>query len=205
MSYGGVVARGWGGDPPQDDDEARSRILGAAVRCVDRYGPEKTGLSDVATELGVTRQTVYRHFASTDDLLLAVAATAADGFLDRLARHVAGLDDPAEAFVEGLAFTFEQLPKERLLGLLLTTGRSEVFLRGVTSAEGVAFSRQMLDRMAVDWEAAGYRTDGDLDALAGYGLRMLQSIILEPPPRTSKAQLRAYLRRWFAPAIVAPT
>ena len=45
--------------------EARERIVGAAMRCVDRYEPGKTGLSDVAHELGMTWQTVYRYFAGT--------------------------------------------------------------------------------------------------------------------------------------------
>ena len=75
----GKARHGWRGDPPGSEAEARERIVGAAMRCVDRYGPEKTGLSDVAHELGVTRQTVYRYVTGTDDLLAAAAerATAA--------------------------------------------------------------------------------------------------------------------------------
>jgi AcrR family transcriptional regulator len=45
--------------------EARERIVGAAMRCVGRYEPGKTSLSDVAHELGVTWRTVYRYFAGT--------------------------------------------------------------------------------------------------------------------------------------------
>jgi AcrR family transcriptional regulator len=194
------VPRGWGGNPPADDDEARERIVGAAMRCIDRYGPIKTGLSDVATELGVTRQTVYRLYASTDDLLFAVAAAAADSYLDRLAARVSGLTDPADAVVEGIAFTFERLPKERFLGLLLTTGRSEAFLKGVTSAHSIEFGRGMLHRMDVDWEAHGY-DEASMTGLAEFGLRMLQSLVLDPPP--AKADVRRFLRRWVAPAVAA--
>jgi hypothetical protein len=60
--------RGWQGNPPADDAEARERIITAAMRCLDRYGPTKTGLSDVATELGVTRQTVYRYLRTLQSL-----------------------------------------------------------------------------------------------------------------------------------------
>ena len=94
------------------------------MRCVDRYGPGKTGLSDVADELGVTRQTVYRYFAGTDDLLAAVARSAGGSYLDRLARHLAQVTDPVEVVVEALVFTIERLPAERYLGVLLTAGRS---------------------------------------------------------------------------------
>lgn len=196
------MPRGWRGDPPRDDAEARERIVDAAVRCVELYGPHKTGLSDVASALGITRQTVYRHFESTEALLLAVGATAADAFLDGLAEHVADLSDPADAIVEATAYTFERLPHERFLGILLTTGRSGAFLKAVTSPEAMAFGRAMLERMNVDWEAAGYGPD-DLDDLVEFGLRILQSLVLDPPRRRSGAALRANLHRWVAPAIRA--
>lgn len=198
------MPRGWGGDPPRDDDEARERIIDAAMRCVELYGPHKTGVSDVASALGVTRQTVYRLFDSSEELMLAVGAAAAGAHLDGLAAHVADLREPAEAIVEGIAYTFERLPHERFLGLLLTTGRSETFLKNVTSPEAMAFGRAMLERMHVDWEAAGYGAE-DLDGLVEFGLRILQSLVLDPPRQRSHAELRAYLQRWVAPAVRAPS
>lgn len=196
------MPRGWRGDPPQDDREARERIIDAAMRCIARHGPQKTGLSDVAAELGITRQTVYRHFASTDELLIAVGFAGADSFLDRLAAHTADLTDPAEAVVEGIARTLETLPREPFIGLLLTTGRSEVFVKGVTSPTSMIFARSMLQRMHVDWAACGYDNAG-LDELAEFGLRILQSLVLDPPGARRPSELREYLRRWVAPAVRA--
>ena len=197
----GKARHGWRGDPPGSEAEARERIVGAAMRCVDRYGPGKTGLSDVAHELGVTRQTVYRYFAGTDELLAAVARSAADDYLDRLARHLAQVADPVEAVVEALAFTIERLPGERYLGVLLTSGRSGRFFAGVTSPEAVGFARSLLERTAVDWEEAGYGRAG-LDELAEFALRVLLSLVLDPgTPARSGPALRGFLRRWAGPAI----
>src|SRR5262245_47280220 len=198
------MARGWRGKPPRDDEEARARIIKAAMRCIDRNGPDKTGLSDVAIELGITRQTVYRLYKRTDELLVAVSTTAAESYLDRLAEHVADLAEPADAIVEGIAYTFEQLPHEPFMGLLLTTGRSEVFLKGVTSPEAMAFGRSMVARMSVDWAASGYGAE-ELNELVEFGLRVLQSLVLDPPRRRSGVALRAYLHRWVAPAVRATT
>ena len=197
----GKARHGWRGDPPGSEAEARERIVGAAIRCVDRYGPDKTGLSDVADELGVTRQTVYRYFAGTDDLLAAVARSAADSYLDGLARHLAQVTDPAGAVIEARAFTIERLPEERYLGVLLTAGRSGRFFAGVTSPEAIGFARSLLERTAVDWEGAGYDRD-ELDELAEFALRMLQSLVLDPGTlRRSGSALRGFLRRWAGPAI----
>ncbi|CAO5159082.1 DNA-binding transcriptional regulator, AcrR family [Frankia sp. AiPs1] len=80
---------GWGGSPPGDEVEAREWILDAAVRCLDRDGPAVTSISAVATELGVTRPTIYRYFPGSDELLAAVADRAHRGFrAELIARNV---------------------------------------------------------------------------------------------------------------------
>ena len=192
---------GWGGDPPADDEEAVRRILEAARACIDREGPG-AGVADVAKELGVTRQTVYRYFRTTEDLLSATALDAAAGFLDRVEAHLAnGPSVPAAAVVEGIAFTLERLPEEPYLGLLLEPGRFSIFSQGITSANALALGRSIIDRFAVDWEAHGF-DDRDLDELVEHMLRITLSLVIDQgsPPRTG-SELRGYLDRWLAPAV----
>ena len=132
-----------------------------------------------------------------------MAEAAADNYLDRLAAHLAGLTDPVDVVIEAIAYTLERLPKERFLGLLLTTGHSDTFLKGVTSPEAMAFGRGMLARMDVDWAASGY-DDADLDELVEFSLRQVQSLVFDPPADRTGTKLRAFLRRWVAPAVRAP-
>ncbi|WP_125078287.1 TetR/AcrR family transcriptional regulator [Mycobacterium sp. P7213] len=191
---------GWSGAKPADDDEAVARLLDAARRRIDQSGMN-FGISDVAKDVGVTRQTVYRYFPSTEALLIATAVTEVDPFLDGLADHVRGIHNPAEAVVEGIAHTLELLPDERYMSLLLTPGKASAFSAGVTSDAACAFGRSIVERFDVDWAAAGF-TSEDLDQLVEFMLRVLQSLVIDPgrPPRRG-AQLRAFLRRWVAPAI----
>jgi AcrR family transcriptional regulator len=195
-----MKSRGWQGDPPADDAEARERIIEAAMRCIDRYGPGKTGLSDVATELGVTRQTVYRLFPSTEDLLLTVAAAAADTFVDRMVDRVRDLADPAEMLVECLAFTLERLPAERYLSMLFAPARRASFTSKITSSTGFDLTSALLSRLPVDWPALGI-AQRQRDELAEIYLRTLQSFTIDPGPPRSGSQLRAFLRNWLAPAV----
>jgi AcrR family transcriptional regulator len=196
--------KGWGGNLPRDDDEARYRVISAAMRCIERQGPAKTTLADVATELSITRQTLYRLYPSTDDLFVAVGVAAAHDYIDRLTEHVAGITNPADAVVEGIAYTFERLPHEKFLGILLTTGRSETFIKGVTSEQSAAFGQAMFARMDVDWEAHGYGPD-EMSGLGEFALRILESLVLDPPRSSNPTKLRAFLQRWVAPAVAAPT
>ncbi|OBF51145.1 TetR/AcrR family transcriptional regulator [Mycolicibacterium monacense] len=194
---------GWSGATPANDDEAVARILEAAKRRIDRHGKD-FGISDVAKDVGVTRQTVYRYFPSTEALLYATSLTEVEPFLDNLAKHLRRIHDPAEAVIEALAHTLERLPHERYLGLLMTSGKASAFSAGVTSDVALSFGRTMVERFAVDWAAAGYGEDRDLDSLVEYMLRILQSLVIDPgrPPHRGK-ELRAFLRRWVSPAIAS--
>jgi AcrR family transcriptional regulator len=52
-------------------DETRLRITEAAVKLHTTKGPAHTSIASVAQEAGVTRLTVYRHFADADALFQA--------------------------------------------------------------------------------------------------------------------------------------
>ncbi|TQR83070.1 TetR/AcrR family transcriptional regulator [Mycobacterium hodleri] len=193
---------GWSGSAPATDDEAVARILDAASKAVDERGSD-VSIADVARTLGVTRQTVYRYFASTEALLVAAAVHAADDFLDRLAEHLRGLTDPVDAVTEAIATALEWLPKDKHIGLLIAPGRADEHTASVTSDVALQFANAMLRRFDVDWAALGFTDDG-LDELAEHLLRIIQSFILDPgrPPRTGEA-LREYLRRWVGSAVTA--
>jgi AcrR family transcriptional regulator len=155
----------------------------------------------VAKDVGVTRQTVYRYFPSTEALLFATSVAEVGPFLDSLAKHVRKIHDPAEAVVEGIAHTLERLPHETYLSLLLTPGKASAFSAGVTSDMAMSFGRSLLERFDVDWNSVGI-TDDNMDGLVEFMLRIFQSLVIDPgrPPHNGQ-ELRNFLRRWVAPAI----
>lgn len=201
MAYGSFVrTHGWSGAKPGSDAEAVARILEAAGKAIEERGADFS-ISDVARTVGVTRQTVYRYFSSTEALLVAAAVHAVDGFLDRLTAHMAGVTDPGEAVTEAVATALEWLPREKYIGLIMVPGGS-THIQSVTSDIALRFGRDMVGRLDVDWAAAGY-DDTDLDQLSEHLLRIIQSFVLDPgrPPRRGP-DLRAYLRRWVGNALI---
>lgn len=196
--------RGWGGRPPADDDEASRRIVSAAVDLIGKTG-SAISIADVAESLGVIRQTVYRYFPSAEALMRAAAIASVDGFLDRLAQHVHGLEDPAEAMTEGVIYTLDEVHRIPHLGIMLSGSHSNVGTYGLTSDEARAFGMTMIRRFDVDWEGHGYDEDS-LRELVEYALRTMQSFFISPsnPPR-GEEDLRGYLRRWMGTAIMAQT
>ena len=185
---------GWSGAAPASDDEAIARILAAASKAIDARGADFS-IADVARTLGVTRQTVYRYFPSTDALLVAAAVHAAGDFQDRLETHLRGIT------AEAIATALEWLPKDKHLGLLIIPGRPNPHIESVTGDVALDFGHSMVRRFDVDWAGLGF-TDDDLDELAEHLLRIIQSFVTDPgrPPRAGE-DLREYLRRWVGAAI----
>ena len=190
---------GWSGAKPASDEEAVARILEAAGKAIEERGADFS-ISDVARTVGVTRQTVYRYFSSTEALLVAAAVHAVDGFLDRLTAHMAGVTDPGEAVTEAVATALEWLPREKYIGLMMVPGGS-AHVQSVTSDIALNFARDMVGRLDVDWTAAGFDEAG-LGQLSEHLLRVIQSFVIDPgrPPRAGD-ELRTYLRRWVGNAV----
>jgi len=197
-------AHGWGGTPPADPDEARARIMATTRARLAEAGATST--SEVAELLGVTRQTVYRYYPTTEDLLNAAALAAVADLTAQLAGHVrAHLDavdgDAADAVVEVVAYVYEHLREDPALNRMLAPGRLSSTVAGLTLPSSIALGRDLLDGFGLDWEQVG------LDAtargeLVEHLLRTLQSLVLDPgdPARTGD-EVRAYLQRWVAPAL----
>lgn len=194
---------GWSGQVPATDGEAVARILATTREVIDERG-EATTLADVARRLGVTRQTIYRYFPSTEVLLSATAMDAVGGFLDRIANRLSGVTEPDTAVVEGVQAVLATVSQDRYLGILLRPGHQSLPVIGqITSGAARDFARTMVERMDVDWTSRGY-SDDDKELIVEIVLRTLQSLIIDPgDDARSEAEQRFLLDSWLGAAIRA--
>lgn len=196
-------SRGWAGSTPSSDEEAISRILTAVDEEIAEHGAA-IRLADVARRLGVTRQTVYRYFPNADALLIASAMRAVNGFIDQVADHVSGLDDPITAVVESVSFGVERLSGDPQLERLLSrSGEGEVVV-SLTSDTAIAFCLSVFHRLDVDWQLHGFDTAA-LRELAEMTLRTVQSMLTDPGQEPRRGvELRRFVARWLGPAVLYP-
>ena len=82
-----MATRGWSGQPPASGEQARNRLMDAAIACLQRYGLEKTGMADIASVAGVTKPTLYNYFESRDELLHSALARAGCALGERVIEH----------------------------------------------------------------------------------------------------------------------
>jgi len=195
-------SRGWAGSTPASDEEAIARILDAVDEVVAEHGPV-IRLADVARKLGVTRQTVYHYFPNADALLIASAMRAVNGFIDQVADHVNGLNDPVTAVVESISFAVENVTGHPQLGRLLRQPEGDAAM-SLTSDAAITFCLSIFHRLDVGWKLHGFDTNA-LAQLAEMTLRTVQSLLIDPgqPPRDGLA-LRRFVAQWPGPAILHP-
>lgn len=203
--------KAWNGEPPQTPAEARRLLLDAAGACIERLGVSKTGLTDVALEAGVTRQTVYRYFEDAEDLFRSATVLSSGGFLERMRARVERQPTAAARVVECLVFAIREIPTDPVLGRLPLSDRHFT----LSYLLDLRFVQDEILRQTRS-EGAGDASQGttpeippplagpELDALAELFLRLLHSFLADPGPKRTEAELRAVLTAWTVPLMTRP-
>lgn len=98
-------------------DQRRRDLVQAAVRAIDRHGPD-AGVAEIAAEAGVSKPVLYRYFTDKDELHAAVGQWGADEVLGGLVPAMKS-DLPVRArlalAVDAYLATLEQHPQVFLL------------------------------------------------------------------------------------------
>ena len=186
--------KAWNGNTPKSEAEARRLLLAVTQECIERHGLSKVGLSDVASAAGVTRQTVYRYFATADDLFNAAAVLTSGGLLERIRTRVLGHEGLSERIVETLVVAIREIPKDVHLTAIVRSGNPFA----ITSALNLSFTQDEMVALSDGNQVLGKR---DRDELAEIMLRLLKSFLDDPGPKRSEKDLRQFLYRWLIPVI----
>jgi AcrR family transcriptional regulator len=74
----------------------RDQIIEAAQRCFYERGITATGVDTIAAAAGVSKRTLYNHFPSKDDLVLAYIERREHRWRGRLEERLETVDDPID-------------------------------------------------------------------------------------------------------------
>jgi len=101
--------------------DVRTRILDATVEASTIHGLVRLSITDVAQRAGVSRVTLYKHFANKDDLIAASVLREATAIIDGALVAAAPHDRPADALEAGILATLIALRDHPLLDRLIRT------------------------------------------------------------------------------------
>ena len=101
---------------------ARQAIMEAAAETFAANGYRSTSMDEIAVAAGVARRSLYHHFASKKEILLAACLQQAKDFLIEVRRCVPQQENFPDYMVDCLTYVIEQAPKSKLFMLDVTQG-----------------------------------------------------------------------------------
>jgi AcrR family transcriptional regulator len=109
----------WSGDRPKNGSEAKIRVCRAALECLKRLGLEKTSMSDIAKEAGISRPTLYKYFKNKNEVFFTAIDMEAHSFAESVIEHARQFATIEERIVETIVYVVEELPKDQNLSFVL--------------------------------------------------------------------------------------
>jgi AcrR family transcriptional regulator len=179
------------------------RIVEAALRCVARWGVNKTTLDDVAREAGLSRATIYRLVpGGKDGLMELVARVEITEFFQKLAERLEAATSLEELLVTGMTEAGRHVVEHPALQFIIAY-EPEIVLPGLAFAQmarvlrlASAFAAPYLARFIPPKEAP--------DA-AEWVIRMLLSYAGCPSERvdmSDEESVRRLVRTFILPALL---
>ncbi len=190
-----VAPRSGRGPAPQ----TRSRIIDATLECLRAGGVPAVTISAIARTSGISRPTVYAHFADVPELVHAAVEHAALEITGRIAYDVRRADGTAAAIVEFIVAAHREFRADPVAVMVADIGTRP----GLVDAGTI--SRPMLD-LAGRFMRPVLREDPVLlarqDEIVEISVRFLLSVLTYSSEHTSSDQrLRAFLHRTLVPAL----
>lgn len=141
----------------EQSEATRQRIVDAVVHRLSQ-GDTNWSVQDIADEAGVSARTVYRHFASRDELVDGVLGWVNDVIADRRpASDLHSADDLADAAAPAFGFIAEH---QDLYRVVLTTALGRASHRRTTGRREAELRAALAEELAGLGKAAGDRLLG---------------------------------------------
>ena len=185
----------------------RAQIIDAARRCFYEQGITATGVDTIAEAAGVSKRTLYNHFASKDDLVLAyIEAREESGWRTMLASLLDDAADPVERILAYFDAYFYVNDDEEFRGCALINAAAEV-----GDPESPVLARLRADKERVHREIAELVRDAgirDPDSIAETLVLLLEGSVALCGVRrdvggaaAAKRAARRMLQSWSAPSV----
>ncbi|MCF7549530.1 TetR/AcrR family transcriptional regulator [Pseudonocardia sp. WMMC193] len=202
------MAKGSDGDrkrsPRARVSDPATAILLAAEACFLRLGITKATMDDVAREAGVSRPTVYRHYATRDDLITGVLLARARDLLDRARRFIDTRSTIDAKIVDGMVFLVDAGRRDPMVLQLVSLEFLEVANRvSDTPKLATDLTAELWSDILAEAKSAGeVRPDLDIDRFCAW-LTFVELILVGRIERlgAEDPSHRRLLERYIVPAL----
>lgn len=184
---------------------SRQKILDATVRVIERTGLPGVTVAAVASEAGVTRQTVYANFGSVEELRTEVYESEMLRTLGVLLERLGSMESLSELLVEGLVGVRAAARENALVAELFRSHDDNPFFTPGMIDRAVPVTVGVMEPVAKR-DPAWTGDDPELAELAELGMRLLAGVLYADSTKLRDDDaLRSYLYRWIPALVTSPT
>ncbi|OUS25318.1 hypothetical protein A9Q99_22270 [Gammaproteobacteria bacterium 45_16_T64] len=181
----------------------RLAIMEAAAIAFEKNGFQATTLDDIAEAAGVARRSIYHHFKSKKDILIAACIEQAQMFLQEVRNNVPANEDFPNFVLDCLIYVIEESPKSTLFMLDVSqgTGLDPValyFKNPQFTQDWIAFFQQPYDTAITKQQI---NPDMQLIKLVNWFGRISTSYLQYPLDYESKEDIRETVKTFFLGAM----
>lgn len=189
-----------------ENDETTVRVLDAAYEQFCRMGIRRSTMGDVARRAGVSRITVYRRFATKDELVEQVIRREFRRYFDQFLLDIQHARTTAERVEIGFASSLKAIRNNPLIGGLMSV-EPDIVVPSMISDGGktmATVSRFVANRLRSEQRAGNVAQDVDVELVAEMMVRISTSFLVMPSHSIDlddEEQLRAVARQFLVPML----
>lgn len=198
----------WGQGTREAALDARERLIVSAQNCYVKNGIKQTTIADIAADAKITRRTVYRHFSSHEEILLAVFEKVVDIFWQDLQANLELQGDFGDCLVEALIFSIQYAKKTGRDGYMFANEgqaitndlyiRHQRFIDASENGLKAIYEKKLIQGLA--------HKGVNLQMLAEWFNRLILSFLSTPSQLyQSDEDLRALFKAMLAPVVIPRT
>ncbi|MFI8306346.1 TetR/AcrR family transcriptional regulator [Streptomyces sp. NPDC085927] len=191
------------------DDEVTRRLLDAAYEQFCRMGIKRSTMTDVARAAGVSRITVYRRFATKDQLVEQVVRREFRRYFDQFIVDIQDAGTVADRVVLGFVSSLRAIRDNRLIGGLMAA-EPDAVVPSMTADEGrtLAVVQQFVaSRLRQEQRAGNVAGEVDVSLVAEMMVRVSASFLVIPShviDLDDEERVRAVARQFLVPMLGPP-
>ncbi|NLE79660.1 MAG: TetR/AcrR family transcriptional regulator, partial [Rhodococcus sp.] len=163
-------------------DPYTERVLDATYTLLSRQGLKQTTISDIVSESGVSKATLFRRFPGKAELFETLMSREVTRFLADLDVRLDTIEDPVDRLVETFVRFCDVAPQNVVLRRLVETDPGTVLPQLTIHAEPIlAFGRAFMLGELKRLTDSGYRLTATPEVCIDLITRLSHSYIMLPP------------------------
>lgn len=183
---------------PTYEDVLKTRIMDAAIVCMKQKGVDKTRIGDIATELGISRQTIYNYFDNKNRLFDAIFSREAVTLAENIAQHISKFKSLDNQLTQAFLCAMDEIPRHPVLSHVISSGGQFLQEVGHSRERMQAFGELVLYQVFEDHP----QLKTDSQEICEFLSRNIISFLLMPDPAPrSPQELEGYVRRRVLPGL----